>query len=286
MARYRSLRDIDWGLLVLTLSICALGILQIFSATYGTEWKDAWWKQLIWVFAGFCLMWLLALLDYHNLLDRVPLLYGISLLTLVGVLVFGSRIFGSKRWIPLFGGFHIQVSEFVKLVIILLVARYLTELRTPRLQGRDLIKLGALVAIPTLLVMKQPDLGTALTYGAILAVGIFLAGLPARSWLAIGLLGLALIPVGWSVLKDYQKQRLYTFLDPGRDPRGAGYQVIQSKIAVGSGGMWGKGVTHGSQTQLRFLPVPHTDFIFSAFGEEHGFVGVRSEEHTSELQSH
>jgi rod shape determining protein RodA len=122
--------------------------------------------------------------------------------------------------------------------------------------------------------MKQPDLGTALTYLPILGVGVFLAGLRWKYLIAIGLVLVVLLPVGWHLLKDYQKARLVSFLDPDRDPRGSGYQMIQSKIAVGAGGIWGKGVTRGSQTQLRFLPVPHTDFIFSAFAEEHGFVGV------------
>ncbi|MCP5111547.1 MAG: rod shape-determining protein RodA, partial [bacterium] len=213
-------------------------------------------------------------IDYHNLLDRLPLLFLLSLVTLVAVLILGDKIFGSRRWVPLFGGLRLQVSEFVKLVIVLLVARYLTELRTEQLQVRDLWKLGGLVLLPMLLVMRQPDLGTALTYASILVAGMFLAGLPARYWAALCLLGLVLLPVGWGLLKDYQKARLYTFVNPGRDPRGAGYQVIQSKIAVGSGGVWGQGVTRGSQTQYGFLPVSHTDFIFSAFGEEHGFVGV------------
>lgn len=274
MARYRSVRDMDWPLLVLTLSICALGILQIYSATHGTEWNDAWWKQITWVVLGLLLMRLIASVDYHNLLDRVPLMYVLSLVTLIAVLMFGAKVFGSRRWIPIYGGLTIQVSEFVKLVIILLVARYLTDLRSEQLQARGLLKLGGLVGVPMLLVMRQPDLGTALTYAALLAMGLFLVGMPRRYWLALCLSAIVLLPVGWGLLQDYQKARLYTFLDPGRDPRGTGYQVIQSRIAVGAGGMWGQGVTRGSQTQLRFLPVPHTDFIFSAFGEEHGFVGV------------
>lgn len=274
MARHRFLRDLDWWMVVLTLALCAGGLIQIYSATHETEWSEAWWKQLVWVMLGLGLMWLVASIDYHALLDRVPWLYAGSIATLIAVLLVGAKIFGSRRWIPLFGGFHIQVSEFVKLVIVLVVARYLADLAHDRLHGRDLFRLGVLVGLPTVLVMKQPDLGTSLTYGSILATGLFLAGLPARYWLALGLAGMMFLPVGWNFLKDYQKARLYTFLNPGRDPKGAGYQVIQSKIAVGSGGMWGKGVTQGSQTQLRFLPVPHTDFIFSAFGEEHGFVGV------------
>jgi rod shape determining protein RodA len=148
-------------------------------------------------------------------------------------------------------------------------------LKGERVEGRDLLKLGGLVLVPMLLVMKQPDLGTALTYLPVLGVGVFLAGLRWQYLVAILLIGLLVLPLVWSfVLKDYQKARLITLRDPDRDPRGSGYQVIQSKIAVGSGGMWGYGVTRGLQTQLRFLPVPHTDFIFSAFAEEHGFVGV------------
>jgi len=274
MPGYRSIRDLDWPLLLLTLTLSALGVLEIYSAALGTEWSDAWWKQLIWISAGTIILLAVSSIDYHHLLDRVPLLYGVSVATLLSVLLIGATVFGSRRWIPLFGGFRIQVSEFVKLVIILLVARYLAELRSDRLDLRGLLKIGGLVVVPMLLVMKQPDLGTSLTYGAILAMGVFLAGLPTRYWVVLALLGALLLPVGWGLLQDYQKARIYTFLNPDRDPQGAGYQVIQSKIAVGSGGMWGKGIAQGSQTQLRFLPVPHTDFIFSAFGEEHGFVGV------------
>jgi rod shape determining protein RodA len=187
----------------------------------------------------------------------------------------GKLVFGSRRWIPI-GGFHFQVSEFVKLVIILLVARYLTEVRGEILEGWELVKLSGLVAVPMVLVMLQPDLGTALTYLPILGAGCFLAGLRWKYVAAVGVLLAVLLPVGWysNALWDYQKGRVETFLNPDSDPRGRGYQAIQSKIAVGAGGMWGKGVTRGTQTQLRFLPVPHTDFIFSAFAEEHGFAGV------------
>jgi len=124
------------------------------------------------------------------------------------------------------------------------------------------------------LIAKEPDLGTSLTYIPILAVGVYLAGLPWRYWAAIGVIALVVLPIAFLNLQPYQKGRIVSFLDPERDPQGTGYQLIQSKIAVGAGGTWGKGVTKGSQTQLRFLPVPHTDFIFSAFAEEHGFVGV------------
>ena len=274
MTGYRSIRDLDWPLLLVTLSISALGVLQIYSATRETIWKDAWWKQIIWIAAGLLLMWVVTNIDYHTLLGQVYLLYGLSIVTLISVFLIGTKVFGSRRWIPVGGGFKLQVSEFVKLVIILLVARFMTELKRDDLDWRDLLKIGGLVGLPMLLVMKQPDLGTALTYLPVLAVGILLAGL---RWQYLAVLGVVLaltLPVGWHFLQDYQKARLTTFIDPARDPRGQGYQVIQSKIAVGAGGMWGEGVTRGTQTQLQFLPVPHTDFIFSAFSEEHGFVGV------------
>jgi rod shape determining protein RodA len=274
MFRNVSIRDLDWTLLGISLLICAAGVLQIYSATRDTVWQDAWWKQIIYVIAGLLLLWLTAAIDYHALMKYVYWLYGLSVVALMAVLVIGKQAFGSRRWIPVAGGFHLQVSEFVKLVIILLVARFLSELRTDDLDARDMAKIAGLAAVPMALVMKQPDLGTSLTYLPILIVGMFLAGMRRKYVIATAVVFLLVLPAGWMVLKDYQKARLVSFLDPDRDPRGTGYQMIQSKIAVGAGGMWGKGVTRGSQTQLRFLPVPHTDFIFSAFAEEHGFAGV------------
>ena len=273
MARYRSLRDFDWPLLAVALIICALGVLQIYSATHDTRWQDAWWKQIIWIAIAMGLMWIASSIDYHTLLGQVPLMYGLSIASLFAVLGAGRLVFGSRRWIRILG-FNFQISEFVKLVIILMVARYLSELNSDRVRARDLLKLGGLVGIPVALVMYQPDLGTGLTYLPILAAGILIAGIRWHYLAAIALVGALALPVGWVFLKDYQRTRLVTFVEPSLDPRGAGYQVIQSKIAVGDGGMWGRGVTRGTQTQLRFLPVPHTDFIFSAFAEEHGFVGV------------
>src|SRR5438876_3156809 len=271
--RYFSLRDLDWALVIIAIVISALGIVQIYSATHDTQWKSAWWKQIIFVAVGVGIMWFIAAVDYHSLMARVPVMYVLSIVTLLAVLLVGTKIFGSRRWIPILG-FTFQISEFVKLVLILLVARYLTELRADILDGKELLKLAALVGLPMLLVRAQPDLGTALTYLPILAIGIYLAGLRKEYLLVIVLLvGLAPV-VGWHFLQDYQKSRLVSFLNPESDPRGAGYQQIQSMIAVGAGGMWGQGVAKGTQTQLRFLPVAQTDFIFSAFAEEHGFVGV------------
>jgi rod shape determining protein RodA len=147
-------------------------------------------------------------------------------------------------------------------------------MRNDRLEWRDLLKLGIAVGIPAALVLAEPDLGTTLTYLPILAVGVFFGGLRWQHAVTLLVVAAVLLPAGWFLIKDYQKARLVTFLDPMKDPTGQGYQVIQSKIAVGAGGIWGKGVARGSQTQLRFLPVSHTDFVISAFAEEHGFVGI------------
>ncbi|MGH9784342.1 MAG: rod shape-determining protein RodA [Terriglobia bacterium] len=257
----------------MALILSGVGVLQIYSATHETKWADAWWKQILFVGAGLVLMWILSSVDYHSFLGQVPILYGASIVLLLTVLVLGKKEFGSRRWIELFG-VSLQVSEFVKLVVILLVARFLTEIKTELVEGRDLLKLGGLLAVPMGLIAMQPDLKTALTFVPVLAAGVFLAGLQWRYWIVIGLVAVVVPPIAWYGLKDYQRTRIVSFMNPDGDPQGSGYQQIQSRIAVGAGGMWGKGVTKGSQTQLRFLPVPHNDFIFSAFAEEHGFVGV------------
>ena len=273
MATYRSIRDFDWPLFILALAICSMGVLQIFSATHGTKWGDAWWKQVVYIVVAVAIMWIATLIDYHTLLAQVPAMYTISVVTLIATFLVGAKVFGSRRWIG-YGSFKLQISEFVKLVIVLLVARFLTEIKTEQLELPDLLRLGGLVALPMVLVMSQPDLGTALTYLPVLAVGVFLAGLRWQYVAALVVLIAITVPVSYVFLKDYQKARLVSFVNPSSDPKGTGYQVIQSQIAVGSGALWGRGVTRGSQTQNGFLPVPHTDFIFSAFSEEHGFVGV------------
>lgn len=274
MRTLRIARTTDWYLLAITLIICALGILQIYSATHATKWQDAWWKQIIFVTGGLMLMWVVTQIDYHALLSQVFPLYGLSIALLLATMIFGNKVFGSTRWIRV-AGFTLQVSEFVKIVIILLVARVLSDMKAGQnLEWRDLAKLCALVGVPTLLVMKQPDLGTSLTYIPILVCGILMAGLRWKYLLIIVAALLISLPIGYHFLKPYQKDRLASFVDPERDPKGTGFQVIQSRIAVGNGGMWGRGVTQGSQTHLGFLPVPQTDFIFSSFAEEHGFVGV------------
>jgi rod shape determining protein RodA len=274
MPAHRSLRDFDWLMLILVSAICALGVLQIYSATRDTHFTEAWWKQGIWILAGFIALWIGTLIDYHTLLGQVAVFYALSVATLIATFAVGTTIFGSRRWIGS-PSYHIQPSEFVKLVIVLLVARYLSEMKGDQLELRDLLKLAGLVAVPMILIMLQPDLGTALTFVPILGIGVFLAGFRWQYAVAILVLIAVIAPISYFVvLKDYQRQRVVSFLDPSQDPKGSGYQVIQSKIAVGAGALWGRGVTKGTQTQGRFLPVPQKDFIFSAFAEEHGFVGV------------
>lgn len=273
MSVYRTVRELDWPLVVVTLALCTLGVLQIYSATQGTHWVDAWWKQIIWVATGLTMMWVMAAIDYHTLMGRVFYFYAAGAALLVATLAIGNKVFGSTRWIRL-GGFTLQTSEFMKIVLILLLAKYLTELKTETLDWSDLAKLGALVGIPMALVMKEPDLGTSLTYIPILVCGVLMAGLRWKYLLIITAILVVTLPIGYHFLKPYQKDRLVSFIYPDRDPKGTGFQVIQSKIAVGNGGMWGRGAKESSQTHLGFLPVPHTDFIFSSFAEEHGFVGI------------
>ena len=273
MITYRFFRDLDWPLIVVTLVLSGLGVLQIYSATLSTKWQDAWWKQIVWVATGLVMMWVAANIDYHALLNRVLYLYiGAVALLLVTALA-GNKVFGSTRWIRV-GGFTLQTSEFVKIVLILLVAKYLSDIKADSLEWKDLGKLAGFVMIPMVLVMKQPDLGTSLTYLPILICGVLMAGLRWKYLLLITGVLVVTLPIGYHFLKPYQKDRLVSFVNPDRDPRGTGFQVIQSRIAVGNGGMWGRGAKESSQTHLGFLPVPHTDFIFSSFAEEHGFVGI------------
>jgi rod shape determining protein RodA len=276
MSRYVSYRDFDWLLLIFVLLICGLGVMEIRSATMHTKFAGSHIRQIYWVVAGVGMMFLMSLVNYQALLEQIHWFYIAAVASLMGVMVFGQRYLGARRWIKMPGGNHFQPSEWVKLILILAVAKYFAEMHQRELAWSDFIKAGAIVGFPMLLVLAQPDLGTALTYMPIAVMGVFLGGLQLRQTLAVALLAaLAIGAVFFTptvhVLKSYQKQRLTSFLEPDADPQGSGYQVTQSLIAVGSGGLWGG---KGSQTHGAFLPVPQTDFIFAAFAEEHGFVGA------------
>jgi rod shape determining protein RodA len=276
MRRFMSFREFDWTLLSMVLILCTVSVLEIYSATMRTKYSGFYSKQIFWIAGGIVCMFLFSKIDYHRLLDWVPWAYGVSLLALIAVKLVGTKVLGARRWIKL-GPMHFQPSEWVKLILILVVARYFANLGGRSLTWRDILKAFALVGLPMVLVLIQPDLGTALTYTPILVAGLFLGGINIRQALILVTCATIFIAGAWSsgkVLKPYQKARLTSFINPGDDPRGTGYQLLQSKIAVGSGGVWGKGAEKGTQTQGDFLPIPHADFIFAAFGEEHGFVGA------------
>jgi rod shape determining protein RodA len=272
-------RDYDWWLIAILAAICAIGVVEIYSATHGSALAGMHNKQIRWLVLGFVLMFALSWLDYHLILDQAWLLYLVGLLALVAVLLVGHTRFGAKRWIPILGE-AFQVSELVKLIIIIWLARFFAEVRTDELSLRDLIKAGLLVALPLGLILKQPDLGTALVLVPLLVVGAFLGGLQWQHAAIFSLAGALLVgsvfypPVSRHILKPYQRERITSFLHPEEDAKGSGYQLLQSKIAVGSGGFWGKGFEHGSQNQLGYIPVRYSDFIMSAWAEEQGFKGV------------
>jgi rod shape determining protein RodA len=276
MRRLSSFRDFDWMLLTLVLLLSIISVIEIKSATLHTKFHGFDHKQIGFLLVGMGLMFLISVIDYHVLLEIAPWAYGISLAFLVAVILVGTKVLGARRWISLGGGVHFQPSEWVKLILILVVARYFWGLAGRELSWLDIGKAFFLVCLPMALVLKQPDLGTALTYLPVLIAGLFLGGIRVKQ-VAILLLGLTVIATGaWlsgKRLKPYQMKRVTSFIDPASDPKGAGYQLLQSKIAVGSGGLWGKGTNRGTQTQGDFLPIPYTDFIFAAFCEEHGFVG-------------
>jgi len=276
MSRYVSYRDFDWILFGFVLAICTLGVLQIHSATSQTKFAGAHIRQIYWILGGVGAMFLVSLLNYQALLEKVHWFYIVSLASLISVLLFGQKYLGARRWIKMPFNVHFQPSEWVKLILILAVAKYFAELHQRELSWSDFVKAGAIVGFPMLMVLAQPDLGTALTYMPIAIMGLFLGGLRMRQAVPVVLVAALLVGIVFfsdrvHILKPYQKERLTSFLNPDADRQGSGYQVNQSLIAVGSGGIWGS--SEGSQTHLAFLPVPQTDFIFAAFAEEHGFVG-------------
>ncbi len=275
MRRFISFRDFDWVLLGFVLLICALGIFEIYSATLHTKFIGFHIKQIYWVCGGLALMFLISIVNYRALLEQVHWAYLLSIFSLLAVAVAGKKVLGARRWIMLPGGQHFQPSEWIKLVLIIALAKYFSDLNGREVTWMDIAKAAAIAGVPMLLVLKQPDLGTALTYIPVLLCALFLGGIRFRQALTIVLLGSIMIyPIWRWGLKPYQKQRLTSFSEPEADPHGSGYQIQQSLIAVGSGGITGKGTLHGSQTQGAFIPIPYTDFIFAAWSEEHGFVGA------------
>jgi len=276
MRRILSFRDFDWALLLMVLALCGISLIEVHSTTMHTRFASFESKQMLFIAGGVAGMFILAKIDYHRLLDWAPWAYGIFLVSLVLVKLIGHKVMGARRWIGI-GPVQFQPSEWVKLVLVLVIARYFANLGARNLTWSDIFKAFAMVGIPMILVLIQPDLGTTLTYAPILIAGLFLGGISFKQAAILITCFLVLAGGVWSsgkLLKPYQKARLTSFINPANDPRGSGYQINQSLIAVGSGGIWGKGTEKGTQTQGYFLPIPYTDFIFAAFSEEHGFVGA------------
>lgn len=271
----RLLTHFDWVLLSLVCILTGIGILNLYSATStGSELvTPVYIKQFYWLGIGLVIALSISLFDYRKLEYFASPLYVLNVFLLIAVLVVGKTSMGATRWLNL-GFFNLQPSEIMKIMIIVVMARYFSV--KDLVFGYNLKELGvpfALIGVPVLLIMKQPDLGTAMLVIFIASTMALFAGIQRRTLVALGVMAMAAVSGGWFLLHAYQKRRIMTFIDPERDPLGAGYHIIQSKIAVGSGGLFGKGFMEGSQSQLSFLPERHTDFAFSVFAEEWGFTG-------------
>lgn len=267
---------LNWPLLGATLLLFGIGIVNLYSAS-GFRLEDGltlnayFNRQLVWGGMGLVFMIFFTFFNHQNFRHLAWPLFVCSLVLLAAVPLWGVTIYGAKRWLS-FGYFSIQPSEFAKIAVLILCAKILSAKTSPLDFGGVCYLLG-LVVLPMVLIIKQPDLGSGLNL-LLLTGGIILyRGLTARVLRTLALIIPMLLPLGWFVLKDYQKRRILTFLNPGSDPLGDGYNIIQSQIAIGSGNIWGKGYLAGTQSQLRFLPEKHTDFAVAVFGEEWGFVG-------------
>jgi rod shape determining protein RodA len=262
---------IDWLLFGAIACLCLIGVAMIYSTTGGWALPRT---QIYAIVIGAIAFAICLGVDYRALTDKSHLIYLGMLGLLLYVLLFGTTAGGARRWISL-GSFNIQPSEFAKVGVALVLAKFFGENRRGAPATGDLVMAGAMTAVPLVLIAREPDLGTAVTLLPILLGIAYVAGMRMRIIGVLAAVAIVAAPIAWSfALKPYQKERIETFLDPSQDARGAGYQQIQAQITVGSGGLWGKGYMGGTQGRLRFLPVAHNDFIFSALAEEQGFAGV------------
>ncbi len=273
----KKISRLDFVIPLLTILLFSLGMLTIYSATYVPE-SSTWLspisrRQLIWFAMGLVGMGFGFAVNYRYYRKISYLTYGLAILSLILVLLVGKSAMGAKRWLVI-AGFTFQPSELTKLALIFALSRFFAERRlAPPYNLKELIVPFAMVGVPFLLLLKQPDLGTAMLVALISCSIIFYAGLTRKTIAALFFAAAALGAVGWQFLHDYQKQRILTFLNPELDPQGSGYHIAQSKIAIGSGGLAGKGFLKGTQNLLHFLPEQHTDFIFSVYAEQWGFWG-------------
>lgn len=265
--------EINWGFILLLCLVAGLGFIMLYSVAGGQidPWAS---RQMIRFGAGMAMLFVIALIDIRVWMVLAYPAYAVALILLVSAEFIGVSGMGAKRWIEL-GPIQLQPAEFMKIAMVLTLARYFHGISLEQVSRLFyLLPPLLIIALPVMLVLRQPDLGTA----ALLAIGgclmLFIAGLNWKVITSFLVLGVAAVPVGWQMLYDYQKDRIFMFLDPTRDPLGAGYNIIQSKIALGSGGVFGKGFGEGTQSQLNFLPEKHTDFIFTMLGEELGLMGA------------
>ncbi|NPA32712.1 MAG: rod shape-determining protein RodA [Aquificae bacterium] len=266
------LKELDFFLLLVVLAIQGFGLLAVYSATYDGGASGLFYKHLTYVVLGWVVILILSYEKFENLLDLSLYIYLFNLMLLVGVLLYGKEVYGAKRWISL-GFINIQPSEFMKFSLILVSAYILPFIRG--LRDRRVVLLLLLYAFPAMVTLKQPDLGTTVAYFVPLVYMLLARGVPLRYFFLAGALFVSFLPLAWKyLLKPYQKKRILAVLDPMSDYYGSGYQLIQSKIALGSGMLTGKGLLEGTQTHLLFLPEKHTDFIFAVIGEELGFFGT------------
>ncbi len=267
------LARVSWGYVGAIVLLGAVGYAMLYSAAGGSH--EPWaWRHAVRLATGVVIMLFVALVDPRLWFRVAYLAYGGAFAALVGVEIMGSLAKGAQRWIDL-GFVQLQPSELMKVALVLALARYFHGATLPQV-GRPffLVPPVLMIAAPALLVLKQPDLGTTVMLVASGAVVLFLAGVRWWKFALVGAAAAGALPVIWGQLHDYQRERVLTFLDPGQDPLGAGYHIIQSQIALGSGGVWGKGFLEGTQAQLSFLPEKHTDFVFTMLAEEQGLVGA------------
>jgi rod shape determining protein RodA len=268
----RLLLGFDWFLFLAILALSAAGVAAIWSTTDGTSLNSYFGKQLTYLCCSLLIFIVLLYFDYHIFSDYITFIYLAGLLVLGSVLVFGHRIHGNKSWLNL-GWFSFQPSELIKIIVIVALAKYYSELDQESLEFRELAIGALIVFIPALLVVLQGDLGTAVTFFPVYAVLSLLAGIKRNHLIIIFLAVAVALPPTWFLLRGHQKARIETVLNPSNDPQRSGYQTIQSEIAIGSGKFFGKGFKQGSQGHLGFLPARHTDFVFAVFAEEKGFMG-------------
>ena len=268
---------VDGALLCAVFLLCATGLVMIYSTTYDptTETVGPQLSRQLWALAlGLVALVVCLAIDYRVLADHAILIYGGLVALLTYTLFFGAARGGAQRWIDL-GPFDLQTSEFARIGVALVLAALYAESRRPGRTTSDWVVGAMIVAVPFVLIAREPDLGTAVTLVPVCVAIMIFAGLRLKFLAAVAMVAVLLTPVAWIyALEDYQRTRIASFLDPEQDPRGAGYQQIQARITVGSGGLTGKGFLQGTQSQYNFLPVAHNDFIFSVLAEEQGFLGV------------